>query len=82
MLRRTLAGLGIFIALLQFPGFPHDIIRLLSMLSGLAVVFLLIVSRRDTKHVLDGDLSKEKELSVTRLGRDRFSTDTLFGGRL
>lgn len=45
MLRNTLTGLALLIALLQFPGLPHDIVRWLSLFAGLAIVFLLFTSR-------------------------------------
>ncbi len=81
MLRRTLVGLGIFIVLLQFPGFPHDIIRWLSMLSGLAIIFLLVISKGGAKHAAD-DTSEERELTITRLGRKKFVASELFDDKV
>ncbi len=46
MLRNILIGLGFFVAILPYSGFPHSWYAVLSSMSGLAIVFLLLFARR------------------------------------
>ncbi len=48
MLRNILIGLGFFIAILPYVGFPYSWHSVLSSLSGLAIIFLLMLTRRRT----------------------------------
>lgn len=49
MLRKTVFGLVALIVLLQFPGFPNDITRWISLAAGLVIAFLLTWSQRGNR---------------------------------
>lgn len=72
MLRKILIGLGVFIAILQFPGFPHDVIRWFTMLAGLVIVFLLTIPNKARPEWLETPTGAgaERKITIIRAGEE------------
>jgi hypothetical protein len=75
-LRNALTGLAVFIALLQFPGLPHDIVRLFSMFAGLAIVFLLFISKKDSAE-FSRETDAKRTVTITRGESGAMSVEVL-----
>ncbi|MDO8623989.1 MAG: hypothetical protein Q7R54_01410 [bacterium] len=65
MLRKILIGLGVLIALLQFPGFPGVIVRWGSLAALLAIICLLAWSKRGK--VEHGNEEKKNKTASTQV---------------
>ena len=60
MLRKILIGIGIFIAVLPYLGFPHAWQVVMDTLAGLGIVGLLTLSRRPRQHNFVREFSGEE----------------------
>ncbi len=66
MLRNILLGLGFFVALLPHIGLPSSWYSAISSVSGLAIVFLLILTRRPAFRASEGSANSSEISSSNR----------------
>ena len=85
MQRKIFIGLALLVAILQFPGFPQDIVRWVSLTAALLIVFLLTVYKNGKITTPGGMLSDDAtiERKVTIIRRVRgVEADASFGDKV